>query len=257
MEHASFEIHPAADIFPMMSASEFAELKADIKQHGVREPIVIFDNRLIDGRNRYKAMQELGIDPGYHAADLEVCDDPIAFVLSHNLHRRHLTTSQRAAIAAEVAKLRVGVNQHTKEGPSNDGASVKEAAKALSVGTASVERAKQVASKGDKTVTEKVKQGELPVSLAAKLVEAVPDKKEQKKIVEQGKEAVQKAVKKAAADKPQKTSPAVATDAQQQSAFTVPEPDRDVLCEFIPFWNGLTAKQRRTIKVWIREQDDN
>jgi len=98
-QHAPLPIHPAANIFPMMDAEEFHLLKADIQRHGQREDIIILDGKIIDGRNRYRACIELGIEP--FTAQLDECGDPIAFVLSQNLARRHLTKSQAAAIAAE------------------------------------------------------------------------------------------------------------------------------------------------------------
>lgn len=85
--------HPLSAAFPAMSEEDFAALRDDIEDHGQREPIIIFEGMVLDGWHRYRACMELGIKP----AQFTFGDaDPVKFVLSHNLHRRHLTASQRA-----------------------------------------------------------------------------------------------------------------------------------------------------------------
>lgn len=96
-------IHPAADLFPMVEQSEFAELCADIKQHGLHQPITIWtDGTLLDGRNRllacYETHQEVVLDR-YGG------NDPVQFSLSANLHRRHMNAGQRAVVALKVREL--------------------------------------------------------------------------------------------------------------------------------------------------------
>lgn len=55
--------HDVCTIFPMMSPDEFAGLKADIQANGQREPVWTYQGKLIDGRNRLKACEELGVKP--------------------------------------------------------------------------------------------------------------------------------------------------------------------------------------------------
>jgi len=98
-----YETHPAAAIFPMMADEAFAALKADIKKHGQRETIVLLKDQILDGRNRYRACLELGIEPDF--GEMEECEDPIAYVISLNLHRRHLNKSQWAQIAAKYVPM--------------------------------------------------------------------------------------------------------------------------------------------------------
>lgn len=105
---AGSEAHPVADIFPMMSDAELLDLVEDVRSHGLREPIWLHrDGRIIDGRNRAIACQQLGIEPEtrvFEGDDSEL----VAFVVSLNLHRRHLTESQRAMVAARIANLKPG-----------------------------------------------------------------------------------------------------------------------------------------------------
>lgn len=87
--------HPLSAAFPAMNAEDFQLLKDDIETEGQREPVIILDGMVLDGWHRYRACIELGIKPTQFTFSDN--DDPVAFVKSHNLHRRHLTGSQRAA----------------------------------------------------------------------------------------------------------------------------------------------------------------
>lgn len=80
-----------------MSGADFDAIKADIQAHGLNQPITVLDGLILDGGNRYRACIELGIEPATVAFS---GSDPVAFVLSANLHRRHLSAGQSAAIVA-------------------------------------------------------------------------------------------------------------------------------------------------------------
>lgn len=99
------DFHLVANLFPMMSAEEFTALKLDIERNGQREPIWTYEGRIIDGRNRFRACSELNIKPVIREWHGNGSDTSlVAFVLSLNLHRRHLNSSQKAIIALEVEK---------------------------------------------------------------------------------------------------------------------------------------------------------
>jgi hypothetical protein len=97
------EFHDVCKLFPMMGEDEYRALVEDIRQHGLREPIVVWQGKIVDGRNRYRACMELGIEPQYREWDGR--GSLTAFVVSQNLHRRHLTASQRAVIALEIERM--------------------------------------------------------------------------------------------------------------------------------------------------------
>lgn len=88
------KFHPAADAFPMMDAARHGELVADIKANGQREPITLCDGMVLDGRNRYKACVELGIEPKTR----DFTGDPWAYAWSLNGMRRDLVAEQRYLI---------------------------------------------------------------------------------------------------------------------------------------------------------------
>ena len=98
------KIHDVASMFPPMTADEYAALVDDVRANGQRDPIWTYNGEVIDGRHRLRACEDLGIEPTTREWSGE--GSLVAFVLSLNLHRRSLTASQRAAIAAE-AKIRI------------------------------------------------------------------------------------------------------------------------------------------------------
>jgi hypothetical protein len=94
--------HEYANLFPMLDAQHLDELATDIKTNGQREPIVLLEGQILDGRNRCDACLKIKVDPFYRFYDpRQDGKSPLAFVLSRNLKRRHLTLSQAAAVAAE------------------------------------------------------------------------------------------------------------------------------------------------------------
>ena len=195
MKVISYEAHPVSELFPVMDDDAYAALKADIAAHGQAEPIVLWKKQLIDGRHRLQACKELGMKPV--VVDISDSEDPLAYVISHNLHRRHLSTSQRAMVAAKIATMKVGDNQHAKkEGPQICGPSAKEAAAALNVSARSVETARQVLEHGAKAVQKAVEQGDLAISTAAELATSGATKAEQTQAVKGGKEAIKGVLKK-------------------------------------------------------------
>ena len=81
---------------------EFEGLKSDIEQHGQLEPIWTYDGKIIDGRNRYLACQQLGIKPKFKQWKPENGNELVDFVISLNLKRRHLNASQKALVAVDA-----------------------------------------------------------------------------------------------------------------------------------------------------------
>src|SRR5215831_9305 len=196
-----YEFHPIANVFPLMKGDEFKQFKKDIKTNKLREPIVIYEGKILDGRNRYNACKELGL-PVDNARLLPAGTDPIAFVVSANVHRRHLNESQRAAIAAQLATFTHGGDRSKAPiGALTDAA----AAKLLNVGERSVERAKTVLKEATPNIQALVKSGEVAVSAATKVVKLPKEKQAElttaskvREAVKQAKQAKEEAEKKAA-----------------------------------------------------------
>jgi ParB-like chromosome segregation protein Spo0J len=93
--------HAYADLFPLLSADALSELAADIKANGLHQPVVLYQGKVLDGRNRLKACRQAGVEPRFiNFTGTE--EEALAFALSSNLHRRHLNSAQRAALAVQL-----------------------------------------------------------------------------------------------------------------------------------------------------------
>lgn len=167
-----YKPHRLAAMFPPMSAEEFEGLKADMAARGQVEPIAVRDGWIYDGRHRWRACVDLGLEP--IVTELAPDCDVVALVLSKNLHRRHLTTSQRAIVAAQLATL------------ADDAMSIPAAAAQLNVSPRSVSSAKAVIDQAAPEIVEAVQRGEMPVSFAARVVAEESDQETQAKLFRKG-----------------------------------------------------------------------
>lgn len=184
--------HPLALLFPTMGADELAELTADIKAHGLREPIVVMpepDGRILDGRHRYLACERAGVAPHFRTFDGA---DAAAYVISANLRRRHLKESQRAMIAARLANLDEGRPPTTAQ---DYAVSQGQAAAMLGVSRRSVQSAKVVRDRGAPELIEAVEQGRISVNIAAQV--AKKPRREQGALAKAGARRMREAVKEA------------------------------------------------------------
>lgn len=183
-------IHEAANLFPLIEGEDFESLCQDIKKRGLSQPITIWkDGSLLDGRNRllacYKTHQEVILDR-YEG------DDPAAFSLSANLHRRQLTAGQKAVIAlqlekeyAKQAKKAQGQRSDLKrkaniETDPRQSKSAEKAAKAVGVGGTAVRQAKAV-SESNPELLEEVKAGTISIDKAYKQAKALQKQSTQDK----------------------------------------------------------------------------
>jgi hypothetical protein len=90
-----YEPHPLANLFPMLAPGGLQALAADIKQHGLKQPILIHEGKILDGRNRFIACQAAGVEPRFESYTGAT---PAEDVFSWNIQRRHLSTTQKACI---------------------------------------------------------------------------------------------------------------------------------------------------------------
>jgi ParB-like chromosome segregation protein Spo0J len=170
--------HEAANIFPLMDENELKALAEDIGLRGQLVPIEVCDGMIIDGRNRWAACQFAGIEP----LTVEVNPrDPVAYVLSLNLHRRHLDETQRAMVGgrakgvyekqAKDRQLRKPSDSVKDNCPEQKGQARDKAGEAAGVSGKSVDRAAKVLASGSKELIAACDRGEVAVSAAAKIAE--------------------------------------------------------------------------------------
>jgi len=173
--------HPFAEIFPMLPAADAAALRDDIAANGLRERIVVLDGQILDGRNRHAAAVAAGVLSGNlppEGDDLWISHfrrfnprqdgEPLAWVLSKNLHRRHLDESQRAMVAARIEGFgHGGTRTDSSEQDANLRLDRKAAAQVLHVSERSVNSAAKVRDRGAPELVAAVDRGEVSVSTAA------------------------------------------------------------------------------------------
>jgi ParB-like chromosome segregation protein Spo0J len=173
----TYEYHDLANIFPMLNGDEAKALAHDIFEYGLHEPITVFEGKILDGRNRYIACLEVGVEPRFTPYKGV---NPAAYVVSLNLKRRHLDESQRAMVAKKLAILEHGQRQSGKFAGVTTQA---EAASMLNVSERSVRTAGAVIDKAVPEIVTAVEKGDVSVSAAAQFAKQ-PKEEQAKQIAE-------------------------------------------------------------------------
>lgn len=191
---AIMAFHPLANIFPLIDGEDFAALVEDIRANGLRERIKLYESAILDGRNRYRASIEAGVNPTFEIYD---GDDPLAYVVSLNLRRRQLDESQRAMVAARLANMGRGNFSKSANLQILPPVSQPQAAQMTNVSARSVASARKVIESGDDDLAAAVDQGKLAVSAAEKIAKLAAD--DRKKVL--ASPAPEQAIKKVARQK--------------------------------------------------------
>ncbi len=175
-------VHPAANLFPMMSDEDIDALAKSIREQGLRQPIILTeDGQLLDGRNRVAACSRAGVPPRH---EVYRGNDPVAYVMALNMDRRHLTTGQKAMLAlkiepmyeAEAAKrMRAGVRMNPEadlpQGSQRAAQSRDKAGAAVKVSGRAVAQAKRVAESAP-DLAQRVESGEMALDRAEREVKS-------------------------------------------------------------------------------------
>jgi len=189
MARKKYRFHPACTVFPQLSDDELHDLADDIAVNGLRNPIVLWQGKILDGRNRYLACKIAEVEPRFTEFE---GDDPIGWVISQNLQRRHLTASQKAVVALDLLPMlekeakqrqrrsneyrgngRLAKNYADRNGK---GKAAEAAAKIVGASSRYVEMVKSIKVKAPELV-KKIRSGELNVSEASRLSELPPDER--------------------------------------------------------------------------------
>ena len=215
-QQAVVTVAQVQSIIPEMDQESYAELKANIAQVGQLVPAVVDKaGNIIDGRARAKICDELGIE--LNKVVLPENLNGATCAADINLFRRHLTLGQKAFIAASLANLSKGANQHT----ATAGCSRKEAAKITGISQDSIDRAGRIKNGGSDKLVEKVLKDEISLSAADELVKKVPDKDGQDRILRKDIDFFARSFKREAklTDKRDEAKKLMANNAAALSAF--------------------------------------
>lgn len=163
-----YESHPAAAAFPLMMGEDYAELVDDIRSNGLLRPITRMPGRklvILDGRNAFRACIDAGVEPTFVEYGGH---DPVRFVISMNLRRRHLSASVRALAAARLMTLAPG--RPKKQGRTAQ-LSKRDVAKELGIGERTVQIARSVLKHAVPEVVAAVERGDMTITAAAGVAE--------------------------------------------------------------------------------------
>jgi len=233
------DLHEYAKLFPVATNEELREMADDIKQRGLINPIVLLEGKILDGRNRFMACNLANVEPEFTEY---TGNDPLHDVVSWNLHRRHLSTSQKAALAAEIepmfaeaAKARQVATLKQNTVPANlperhqtAGEAREQAAAAVGVSGRVVGDAKAVKRESPE-LFERVKAGEITVHAA-------------KQEIKSTKEDV-------------RTDP-LDTNKRVTEKEIEPDHDSSVLYHMKRYWRMATKKDKKEFRRWIDENND-
>lgn len=223
-----YQNHPLAEIFPMLGNGELKDLAEDIRETGLQTPIILFEEKILDGRNRYAACKLAGVEPTFEEYK---GSEPLQHIISLNLHRRHLSESQRAVIAGKIANMKPGnpefiENSQSLKFKTLQPVTQKEAATLLNVGKSSVEKAQRIM----REAPEKIKD------------------------IETEKKTVNKAMREIKAEQPPKPKiqihPSVTIDKEREKALRTANNAINELRK-IPVNNETRREAFLTVKKWI------
>ena len=163
--------HPLAELFPALPHDELATMCASVVESGIRVPLVVSGNRLVDGRQRAKAALAAGYPMPVREIDPE---DVIVVIIALNCQRRSLTKGQKAMIAARMHTL---IQQSNAERtiprmdvPKNL-RTFKGLAEAFGVSSATGERARRVERECDPAIAQAVIDGEVALKDAERVAQ--------------------------------------------------------------------------------------
>ncbi len=150
----NYERHHLSAIFGDIPTEEFNALQADIDKNGFTDHVIItYEGKILDGWHRYKIAKKVDRLEELVFKPLTVFD-PSEYVMSKNLHRRHLAESQRGQLVVEAHEWETGggdrmSDKHKTTSPNGEVVKTrKEMAEEASVGTRSIDRAKKVSRAG-------------------------------------------------------------------------------------------------------------
>jgi phage N-6-adenine-methyltransferase len=189
-----YEAHPIADIFPEMSPEDYTRLIFSVKRDGLLEPIWLYEGCILDGRHRYKACAESGVEPRFEIFE-GTHDDAMTFSLALNLNRRHMTTEQKAALGVSIKcyeaerareRMTAGVNQHSSPTEifpeASKGEARDKAGEAVGVSGKTIDKAEKIAESAP-DVFDRMKQGHYGSLETARKVAELPE--EEREVVHQ------------------------------------------------------------------------
>ena len=96
------------DAIQPLSPEEIAQLESNIKANGCRDPLVIWNDIIVDGHHRYEICRKLDIPFQTVSMDFPDRESAKIWMLNNQLGRRNLNDFQRSEIALQLEELLKG-----------------------------------------------------------------------------------------------------------------------------------------------------
>ena len=112
-EGKTYTAHPAATLFPLIKGDDFEALVASLALNGMRHPVLLLGDQIVDGRNRFRAAKKAGVKITFRQIDPD--EDVCVVAMDMNIHRRDLTGNRRVALASTLRRMSIRLEQLRRE----------------------------------------------------------------------------------------------------------------------------------------------
>jgi hypothetical protein len=167
--HGRLEPHPLSKLVPPMSPEEFDALVDSVRDNGLIDPIITYEDKILDGRNREEACAVAGVEARFES--LPEGQDPVAFVLAKNAHRRNLTAGRKAVMADRLANFSHGGDRKSGRGQDAE-MQLDEVARLVAVSKRSIGTVRALKKAEQWELYRLVELGKITLNTAATLMEA-------------------------------------------------------------------------------------
>lgn len=163
MPEPELQIHPLAEVLPEMTAEEYRDLVESIRKNGLREPIILYEGKILDGRHRVRACRDAGVEPRFEVFEGSLAE-AVERVADANLRRRNLNEAQRALAAVEICTMVGSRGGRPRKTSSAQEVSRKDAARLAGVGLGSIDSA--IVIRRHPRIRDAVRRGEMSLRAA-------------------------------------------------------------------------------------------
>jgi ParB-like chromosome segregation protein Spo0J len=240
-----------ANLVPPLSAEEYDGLKERIKQNGLIPIIINGQGVILDGHHRFRACQELGIEPKTDTMNFPDKLHEKMFVIDSNLQRRHLNNFQRTELALKSKSI---LEQIAKKNMSSAGKGVEiqtplgrideQIGKHAGVGKDTVRRVQTIIEKAPEEVKQNARAGKMSIN------EAIEYIRRQEQLQQQEKNNKPHADRCGLLPKSEVASADLTPQEQQYVKATEDEYRRNELVdELLQLWTGKNKQQQDAIML--------
>jgi len=111
-EGKTYTAHPAAALLPLIKGDEFETLVVSLQQNGMRHPVLLLGDQIVDGRNRFRAAKQADVKIIFK--EIDPAEDVCRLVMDLNLHRRDLG-GRKVLVASRLRRMSIRIAQMRRD----------------------------------------------------------------------------------------------------------------------------------------------